>query len=78
MVFHIRLLFPTILLEIEPSYDGPSFEGNVTPEFMKELVETFRNQKKLHKKFAYIILLKIKEILLSLPTLVDVKIPAVR
>ncbi|RDD38500.1 Serine/threonine-protein phosphatase 5 [Trichoplax sp. H2] len=63
-------------MEIEPGYDGPSFQGNVTLEFMKELVETFRNQKKLHKKFAYIILLKIKEILLSLPTLVDVTIPS--
>ena len=47
-------------------------------EFMKELIDSFKNQKKLHKKFAYIILLKVKEILINLPSLVQVTIPKVK
>lgn len=35
-------------------YDGPKLDdGNVTLEFMEELLEYYKNQKKLHRKYAY-------------------------
>jgi len=38
-------------------------------------MDHMKNQKVLHKKYLWIILLKIKEILKALPTLVDVEVP---
>ena len=38
---------------MESNYDGPKFEGNITNKFVEEMVECFKNQKKIHKKYAY-------------------------
>ena len=38
-------------------------------------MEWLKNQKTLHKKYLWMILMKVKEILKALPTLVDVEIP---
>lgn len=42
-------------ISIEDDYDGPKLEGekNVTLEFMNELMQHYKDQKKLHKKYAY-------------------------
>lgn len=43
-----------IILGIEDEYDGPQLEdGKVTLAFMKDLMELYLNQKKLHRKFCY-------------------------
>ena len=60
---------------VEESYDGPRLEENISPEFMKELVERFRKQKLLHRKFAYKILVDIKNLFEVEPTLKDVTFP---
>ena len=41
-----------------PSYDGPCLDddGTVTPQFVEAMVEHFRNQKMIHKKFVVEIL----------------------
>ena len=67
-------LTPTV---VERDYDGPRFDGEITCEFMRELLLWFKEQKKLHKKFAYKIILGVKRIFSSLPSLVDVTIPEV-
>jgi serine/threonine-protein phosphatase 5 len=39
---------------VEPPYDGPKFDdGIITKEFIEEMVECFKDQKKIHKKYAY-------------------------
>ena len=39
---------------MEESYCGPKWEeGELTPEFMSELLEWQRQEKKLHRKYAY-------------------------
>lgn len=39
---------------VEDDYDGPRLsEDGVTKEFVEELIERFRDQKKIHKKYAY-------------------------
>lgn len=53
---YLIFLFYFILyyLAIESDYAGPKLEdGKVTLEFMKELMEHYKDQKKLHRKFAY-------------------------
>lgn len=44
----------TCSLAIEDNYDGPMLEdGKVTAKFMLELMEHYKAEKKLHKKYAY-------------------------
>ncbi|XP_043199870.1 serine/threonine-protein phosphatase 5-like isoform X3 [Amphibalanus amphitrite] len=64
-------------MTIEDDYAGPSLQdGKVTPEFMVELMSWFKDQKLLHTKYAFKILLDMKEYLVKQPSLVDVSIPA--
>lgn len=60
---------------VEPSYKGPSFDDKITLEFVLALLDSFKAQSKLHKKYAYKLLLSVKEIFESQPSLVDVDIP---
>uniref|UniRef100_A0A0R3RR96 protein-serine/threonine phosphatase n=1 Tax=Elaeophora elaphi TaxID=1147741 RepID=A0A0R3RR96_9BILA len=62
-------------IEVEATYDGPVLEDDITLEFMKQLIETFKAEKKLHKKYAYKILLAIRRMFGELPTLVEITIP---
>ena len=39
---------------IEDDYTGPQLEdGTVTEKFVKDLMQTFKDQKGLHKRYAY-------------------------
>lgn len=61
---------------IEDDYKGPQLQdGRVTLEFMKELMETFKAGRKLHRKYAYKILLDAKALFEPLPSLVDINVP---
>ena len=42
-------------ISIEDDYDGPKLENEtkITLEFMKQLMQWYKDQKKLHKKYAY-------------------------
>ncbi|KAH9409796.1 PREDICTED: serine/threonine-protein phosphatase 5-like [Rhagoletis zephyria] len=63
-------------MTIDDSYDGPKMvDGKVTLEFMQQLIETFKNEKPLHRKYAYKIVLDCREIFSKSPTLVDITIP---
>ncbi|XP_038206909.1 serine/threonine-protein phosphatase 5-like [Zerene cesonia] len=62
-------------MTIEDEYEGPSLEdGQVTVKFVTELMEYYKNQKKLHKKYAYKILLDVKAYLQKQPSLVDITV----
>lgn len=61
---------------IDDKYDGPHLEdGKVTANFMNQLIETFRNCKRLDKKYAFMVILQARELFEKAPTLVDVTIP---
>ncbi|XP_037072171.1 serine/threonine-protein phosphatase 5-like [Pollicipes pollicipes] len=63
-------------MTIEDDYAGPALEdGRVTVQFMADLMRWFKDQKLLHRKYAFKILLDIKQYLLQQPSLVDVAIP---
>jgi serine/threonine-protein phosphatase 5 len=60
---------------VEDSYTGPRLDGEITPEFMVELIRTFKEQGKLHIKYAYKILLAIRKMLDSYGTLMEITVP---
>ncbi|XP_077998671.1 serine/threonine-protein phosphatase 5-like [Glandiceps talaboti] len=63
-------------MAIEDNYDGPNIDnGKVTLDFVKGMMETFKNQKKLHRKYAYMILIQIKEVFSKLPSLCEITVP---
>lgn len=63
-------------MAIEDDYFGPKLEdGKVTLEFMEALMECYKNQKKLHRKYAYKMLLDIKQWFMAQPSLVDITVP---
>lgn len=41
------------VLEVEAKYDGPRLDGDITAEFMEELLQSFKDQKCLHRKYAF-------------------------
>ncbi len=50
-------------------------EKTVTKEFMEQLMERYKSQKQLHRRYAFQILIHIKEYLEKQPTLVDINVP---
>lgn len=63
-------------IEVEPQYSGARIEGDVIAlDFVKKMMDDFKNQKCLHKRYAFQIVLQIREMLRALPSLVDIDIP---
>ncbi|XP_018783852.1 PREDICTED: serine/threonine-protein phosphatase 5 [Bactrocera latifrons] len=63
-------------IAIEDAYTGPALKDNkVTLEFMLELMEHYKNQKILHRKYAYKILCDVDEYMRTQPSLVDINVP---
>ena len=47
-------MHPHHVVAIEDDYDGPRLEkGTVTLSFMQALMEHYKKQKRLHRKYAY-------------------------
>ncbi|KAL2496683.1 Serine/threonine-protein phosphatase 5 [Forsythia ovata] len=63
-------------IDVEPQYAGARIEGDVvTLDFVKRMMDDFKNQKCLHKRYAYQIVLQTREMLRVLPSLVDINVP---
>jgi len=65
-------------MNIEDKYDGPKLENGtakVTKEFVDQLLEHYKNQKLLHKRYAFQILLDARTYFMSQPSLVSVTVP---
>lgn len=64
------------LIEVEPQYAGARIEGeSVTLEFVKKMMDDFKNQKNIHKRYAFQILLQVRDLLKVMPSLVDINVP---
>lgn len=62
-------------MSIEDDYTGPALENDkVTLQFMTELMETYKAQGKLHRKFAYKILMDIKALFMTQDSLVHITV----
>ncbi|URE10401.1 PPP5 TPR repeat region [Musa troglodytarum] len=63
-------------IEVESQYTGARIEGEVvTLEFVKKMMDEFKNQRHLHKRYAYQIILQAREMLQAMPSLVDISVP---
>ncbi|XP_022149750.1 serine/threonine-protein phosphatase 5-like [Momordica charantia] len=63
-------------LDVDPQYSGARIEGDViTLDFVKKMMDDFKNQKSLHKRYVFQILQQTKEIMKALPSLVDITVP---
>lgn len=59
---------------VEADYDGARLETEMTPEFITDMLERFKNGKRIHKKYVYQIILAVKKILYDEPTMVEIEI----
>eukprot|EP01134_Creolimax_fragrantissima_P005817 CFRG5817T1 len=63
-------------MRVDDSYDGPRMiDGKVSVEFVEEMKTFFKNEKRLHRKFVYQILIQVMTFFKNQPTLVDVQLP---
>ena len=61
------------LIEVEDGYSGPHLpKSGPTPEFCRALMEHFKEQKLLHRKYVLQILIRAKKLLSELRSVVDV------
>lgn len=58
-------------MAVDSSYDGAKLEGSMTLEFIEDMIERFKNGKKLAKKYAYQIILAVMDIIKKEPTMVE-------
>ncbi|MEW5297871.1 MAG: hypothetical protein WDW36_001050 [Sanguina aurantia] len=69
-------------MDVEDSYTGPRMEGSssqgytCTGPFVTEMIEAFRVQKLIHRRYAFEIIIQTMAILKALPSLVDIPIAA--
>eukprot|EP00899_Mesostigma_viride_P006511 jgi/Mesvir1/15861/Mv03407-RA.1 len=65
-------------MEVEASYSGPRMasDDDLTLTFVEAMLEEFKLQRKIHRRYAYAIILKTKTLLKSEPSLLEVPVPA--
>ncbi|KAF5848050.1 hypothetical protein GGP41_009277 [Bipolaris sorokiniana] len=56
---------------VDPSYDGAKLEDKMTLEFIEDMIERFKNGKKLAKKYVYQIIIAVMDIIKKEPTMVE-------
>lgn len=47
--------------EVEEKYEGPRLEEEISADFMQEMMDWLRNQKLLHKKYAFKVSQKVSD-----------------
>jgi serine/threonine-protein phosphatase 5 len=48
------------MIVVESTYDGPKIDSEISKvdkEFVKAMIQRFKDQKKLHKKYAFMVIL---------------------
>lgn len=61
-------------MTVEDSYDGVRLGNEMTQEFIDDMTERFKTGKKLHKKYAFQIILAVKDVLMKEPTMVEMHV----
>lgn len=59
---------------VDADYDGVRLEKEMTPEFINDMLERFKNGKKIHRKYVYQIVIAVKNIVYEEPTMVEMEI----
>jgi serine/threonine-protein phosphatase 5 len=62
-------------IEVDKSYEGPHLPKPITLEFIVAMMEHFKKQKTIHRKYVYEIILGAMAVMKKLPNLVDITVP---
>ncbi|KKY15797.1 putative serine threonine protein phosphatase ppt1 [Phaeomoniella chlamydospora] len=62
-------------IAVEPSYDGVKLGKEMTQEFIDDMIERFKNGKKIHRKYVFQIIKAVKEIVYDEPAMVEMEVP---
>lgn len=62
-------------MAVEGSYDGVRLEKEMTKEFIEDMIQRFKDGKKLHRKYVYQIIIAVKELVYNEPTMVEYEVP---
>lgn len=61
-------------MQVEESYDGVKLGDTMTQDFIDDMIQRFKSGKRIHKKYAYQIILAVMDISKKEPTMVEVQI----
>lgn len=61
-------------MAVEDSYDGARLGDTMTQEFIDDMIQRFKDGKRLHKKYVYQIILAVKDIVYAEPTMVEMEV----
>jgi serine/threonine-protein phosphatase 5 len=59
---------------VEPAYDGAKLDKEMTQEFIDDMIVRFKNEKRIHKKYVFQIILSVMELVKNEPTMVETKV----
>lgn len=59
---------------VDEDYDGVRLENEMTTEFITDMLDRFKNGKKIHKKYVYQIVIAVTKIVYDEPTMVEMEI----
>lgn len=59
---------------VDDSYDGVRLGNEMTQEFIDDMIERFRNGKKIHRKYAFQIVKNVLDIIKKEPTLMEIDV----
>jgi serine/threonine-protein phosphatase 5 len=61
-------------MPVDEGYDGVRLEKQMTQEFIDDMIQRFKDGKKIHKKYVFQIILAVKEIVSNEPTMVEMEV----
>ncbi|KAK5064660.1 hypothetical protein LTR84_000494 [Exophiala bonariae] len=61
-------------IEVDQSYDGVRLEEEMTQEFIDDMIERFKNGKKIHKKYVFQIIKAVRDIVYDENTMVEMEV----
>lgn len=63
-------------IPVEDSYDGVRLGKDMTQEFIDDMTQRFKDGKKIHKRYVYQIVMRVKDIVYAEPTMPEVSVPS--
>lgn len=63
-------------IKVEDDYDGVRIENEMTQEFIDDMIQRFKDGKKIHRKYVFQIVKAVKDIVYNEPTMVEIGVDA--
>lgn len=61
-------------MAVDANYDGVELGKEMTQEFIDDMIERFKNGKKIHRKYVFQIIIAVKDIVFKEPTMVEMTV----